>query len=83
MIRKTTKGQYVFRDCDLLAYICGFSDVSDSARIARVCRGAFSAAIPFVWRQVEGVYNLLGLSPEIDISGPFENESCGLYIRRT
>ncbi|KAG8771953.1 hypothetical protein FRC12_003318 [Ceratobasidium sp. 428] len=82
MFRRTTKGQYVFRDSDLIAYICGFSDISDSARIARVCRGAFSGAVPFVWKHVEGVHNLLRLLPELNVSGPLTDGSCCLDLSR-
>ncbi|KAG8752660.1 hypothetical protein FRC12_011844 [Ceratobasidium sp. 428] len=82
MFRRETKGQHVFRDSDLVAYICGFSDISDNARIARVCHGAFSGAVPFVWKHVEGVHNLLRLLPGLYIYGPLTDGSCCLDVSR-
>ncbi|QRV95865.1 hypothetical protein RhiJN_23883 [Ceratobasidium sp. AG-Ba] len=46
---------------ELLDLICSFADVSDCARLSRTSKAAFEIAVPFVWREVEGVKNILSL----------------------
>ncbi|KAF8599201.1 hypothetical protein BDV93DRAFT_526275 [Ceratobasidium sp. AG-I] len=56
---------------EILSLICGFSEISDCARVSRVCRAGFYAATPFIWEHVVGAHNLLALLPGIKITeGP-------------
>lgn len=53
--------QRVFQVPELANLICSFSTVSDCVRLMRTNRMLFNTAIPFVWKNVDGVQYLLGL----------------------
>ncbi|KAG8764360.1 hypothetical protein FRC12_008147 [Ceratobasidium sp. 428] len=50
---------------DLVHIIASFCDKPDWVRLASVCKAAFYATAPLVWRHVDGVHNFIGLLPGI------------------
>ncbi|KAG8730019.1 hypothetical protein FRC10_003204 [Ceratobasidium sp. 414] len=57
----------LFTNVDLLHHVTLESDPKDWPSLARISRSFFSFAAPFIWRKVEGVHNILALSPRVEI----------------
>lgn len=47
----------------ILSSILRYSSIGDATRLARTCRPAFEAAMPFVWENLEGAQHLFRLLP--------------------
>ncbi|KAG8716725.1 hypothetical protein FRC08_008924 [Ceratobasidium sp. 394] len=58
----------LFAQADILHHITLESDPKDWPGLARVSRSFFSFAAPLIWRDVEGVHNLLALLPGVEIT---------------
>jgi len=59
----------VFETAELLSLICSHATIRASARILRTKKSGFVAAVPFVWRNVDGVIYLLNLLPSSILYG--------------
>ncbi|KAG8716726.1 hypothetical protein FRC08_008925 [Ceratobasidium sp. 394] len=57
----------LFSQADLLHQVTLESDSEDWPSLARVSRSFFSVTAPLIWRDVEGVHNILALIPGIEI----------------
>ncbi|KAG8698066.1 hypothetical protein FRC08_006162 [Ceratobasidium sp. 394] len=63
-----TTARKVFGTPELLSLICDHSTRASCTRILRVDKAGFFTAVPFVWRDVQDVINLLALFPSVILS---------------
>lgn len=63
MTNRDISAHKVARVPELLSIICKHLGRSQCASVVSVSRRFFNAAMPIIWREVEGVHNLLVLLP--------------------